>query len=165
MKKNTPSVQTDTFYHVYNRGINSEIIFKQGRNYNYFLSQYAKYIEPIADTFAYCLMSNHFHLLVQTKTEEEILAYFSRRGIKTPKTAEFHISNQFAKLFNSYTQSINRAVGRTGSLFEEPFRRVEVTNDSYYSHLIAYIHQNPQHHGFVNDFRDYPYSSITVCWM
>lgn len=47
-------------YHIYNRGNNGETIFPEERNYGYFLQLYEKYISSIADTFAYCLMPNHF---------------------------------------------------------------------------------------------------------
>lgn len=61
------------YYHIYNRGINSENLFKESRNYEYFLTLHTKHIEPIAETFAWCLLKNHFHLLVRVKTFEEIL--------------------------------------------------------------------------------------------
>ena len=53
------------YYHIYNRGINGEVIFREERNYPYFLQLYAKYITPIAETYAYCLLSNHFHFLLR----------------------------------------------------------------------------------------------------
>lgn len=52
------------FYHIFNRGINGENIFRAGIYYSYFLYLYQKYIVPAADTFAYCLLKNHFHFLV-----------------------------------------------------------------------------------------------------
>ena len=55
------------YYHIYNRGNNRENIFVEERNYPYFLKLYAQHIFPVADTFAYCLMRNHFHLLVHIK--------------------------------------------------------------------------------------------------
>jgi hypothetical protein len=48
---------------------------------------------------------------------------------------------------------------RSGALFEAPFKRIEVEEESYFTHLIAYIHSNPQKHKIVADFRDYLYSS------
>ena len=60
------------FYHIYNRGINSCDIFTETANYEYFLGLYDKYISSIADTYAWVLMKNHFHLLVRVKDEEEI---------------------------------------------------------------------------------------------
>ena len=68
-------------------------------------------------------------------------------------------SQQFGNLFNAYAKAINKAYRRTGSLFENPFGRIPVTSDAYFGRLVAYIHQNPQKHRFVDDFRAWPYSS------
>ncbi len=68
-------------------------------------------------------------------------------------------SQAFSNLFNAYTKSINRAYGRTGSLFEKSFRRIEVTAPQYCMRLVHYIHWNPHKHGFVENYRDWPYSS------
>ena len=62
-------------------------------------------------------------------------------------------------MFNAYTKAINKAYGRTGSLFEERFGRIQVTSERYFMNLIFYIHFNPQKHRFVTDFRDWPWSS------
>ena len=134
------------YYHIYNRGNNRENIFIEERNYAYFLKLYAQYIEPNADTFAYCLMRNHFHLLVAIK---------DLTGLKEP-------SQYFSNLFNSYAKAINKAYQRTGALFQRPFGRIEITSDAYFLVLTAYIHQNPQRHGFVKDFRSWPYSSYSA---
>ena len=69
-------------------------------------------------------------------------------------------SKHFSNLFNAYTKAINKAYQRTGSLFEERFGRIEVTSETYFTHLIFYIHFNPQKHGFVKDFREWPWSSF-----
>ncbi len=67
--------------------------------------------------------------------------------------------NQFGHLFNSYTKAFNKKYNRTGSLFESPFRRKEITNENYFKYLIYYIHHNPVHHNFVDDMIEYPWSS------
>jgi putative transposase len=154
------ALQHGQYYHVYNRGNNRENVFVEERNYRYFLKLYANYIEPIADTYAYCLLRNHFHLLVRIKTVEEQEAMETLRVSETlmvfkPKKP----GQQFGNLFNAYAKAINKAYGRTGSLFQNPFGRTLVDSDAYFVHLIAYIHQNPQKHGFVDDFRVWPYSS------
>ncbi|MEY4902318.1 MAG: hypothetical protein RLZZ292_133 [Bacteroidota bacterium] len=166
MKKNTEALLPETFYHIYNRGINGEQIFKKEKNYAYFLQQYAKYIEPIATTYAYVLMGNHFHFLIKTKTETESRANVKKTqktpfvvGDKPEKTIEFINSNQFAKCFNSYVQSINIQEKRTGSLFEDQFRRIPLEYNDYILYMFYYIHFNPQKHGFVTDFRTYSHSS------
>jgi putative transposase len=147
-----PPLLYDTYYHIYNRGINRENIFIEERNYEYFLKLFAKHIEPVADTFAFCLLRNHFHLLVRTKSIEETLTVS-----QTPRMLE--PSKKFSDFFNAYAKAINKAYGRTGSLFQHPFGRVLVTSDRQFYQVIAYIHQNPQKHRFVDDFRDWKYSS------
>ena len=69
---NTIPLEYGKYYHVYNRGINSCELFSEKANYEYFLRLYDKYIPLIANTYAWCLMGNHFHLLVRIKEEKEI---------------------------------------------------------------------------------------------
>jgi putative transposase len=169
MKTNIEPLQPDSFYHVYNRGINGENIFKEDRNYSYFLQRYAHYIEPFAETYAYCLLKNHFHILIHTRSEENIRAYYSKEQILLKdgtfqskhheKSIQWILGNAFASFFKSYATSINNACNRTGSLFEEPFRRILVDDEDYFTELIYYIHHNPQKHGFVKNFKEYPHSS------
>jgi putative transposase len=169
----------DTYYHIYNRGINRENIFVQERNYAHFQNLYIKYIEPVADTFAYCLLRNHFHLLVRIKSESEILEYektlkvstlrqhhagqnnFASMNISLPSKPLGSLlpSKKFSDFFNAYAKAINNVYGRTGSLFQHPFGRVMITSDVQFFRVIAYIHQNPQKHGFVDDFRNWKYTS------
>ena len=129
-------------YHIYNRGINSESIFKEKRNYYYFLKKYEEYCSGILETYAYALLENHFHLMIKVKQNESL-----------------NTSRQLSHFFNCYAQSINKAYNRHGKLFEEPFRRKLVDHENYFTSLIYYIHFNPQHHGFVNDFRDWEFTS------
>jgi REP element-mobilizing transposase RayT len=69
------SLQPDMYYHIFNRGINGENIFREERNYQYFLDLYAKHIDPVAETFAYSLLKNHFHMLIKVRSDSEMLAY------------------------------------------------------------------------------------------
>jgi len=147
MSKPVP-LQYGKYYHIYNRGNNRENIFFEKRNYRHFLELYAKHIVPIADTCVYCLLRNHFHFLVRIKTVEE------QETLRVLKP-----SQQFGNLFNAYAKAINKAYNRTGSLFQNPFGRIEVDSDAYFTWLVIYIHQNPQKHGLVDDFRTWPHSS------
>mgnify|MGYP001766767172 CR=1 FL=1 len=136
------------------------------------MNLYAKYIEPIADTHAFCLLRNHFHVSLKTKTKEEIFSNIEilkvsetfRISGKKPIEAflEGYLSQQFSNFFNAYSKAINTAYGRTGSLFQHPFGRVPILNEGQFWHVIAYIHQNPQKHGFVKDFRDWKWSSYRI---
>lgn len=142
--KAPPLLIPGEYYHIYNRGNNREDIFHAPRNYAYFLTLYAKYTAPVAETYAYCLLKNHFHLLV-----------------KIYATAT-NPSQAFSNFFNAYARSFNRMYGRTGALFQRPFGRRHITRDAYFTQVIQYIHHNPQKHGFVSDFREWPYSSYPV---
>ena len=73
-----------------------------------------------------------------------------------------YVSDQFSNFFNAYAKTIDKAYGRTGSLFQYPFGRVPITTDHQFWNVIAYIHKNPQKHGFVKDFRDWKYTSYRV---
>ncbi|MCJ7531434.1 MAG: hypothetical protein MUO64_10445 [Anaerolineales bacterium] len=79
--------------------------------------------------------------------------------IKDLTDSPLNPSQHFSHLFNAYARTINTTYQRSGTLFQRPFSRILVSSDSYSLQLIAYIHQNPQKHGFVKDFRDWPYSS------
>ncbi|MCW2120029.1 hypothetical protein [Flavobacterium sp. 7A] len=151
-------IEYGNYYHIYNRGNNGIDIFLSIENYNHFLKLYAKYIEPIAETFAWCLLKNHFHILVRIKEENEIInEELSYTTTEIPKV--INPSRQFSHLFNAYTQSVNKRHNRTGSLFEATFERKLVTSEHYFKQLIFYIHNNPVHHGFVTDMKLYPWSS------
>jgi REP element-mobilizing transposase RayT len=153
------------YYHIYNRGNNKENIFLEDRNYLFFLDLYKHYIEEVADTLAYCLMKNHFHLLVCIKSIDGQNEYYeklrSERDEKPFKSLK-NPTQQFSNFFNSYAKSFNKVYNRTGSLFQKPFRRNEITSNQYFSNLIFYIHYNPQKHGFVSNYKDYPYSSYNI---
>lgn len=140
-----PALEPGLFYHIYNRGNGGENIFRETRNYNYFLTLHSKHIPRVADTYAYCLLKNHFHLLVRIKPAEVL------KGIKPER--------QFSNWFSAYAQAYNIRYQRHGSLFQRPFRRIPVLTDSYLVNLVHYIHRNPQKHGFVSDFREWEYSS------
>jgi hypothetical protein len=173
----------NTYYHIYNRGVNREDIFVEERNYDLFLRLFEKHLVPVCDLFAYCLLKNHFHVSVRIKSEEEILVTKKTLKVSTPgtlpgmpdptspasrveclqrrplgfdpsKLGSRYVSDQFSNFFNAYAKTINKAYERTGSLFQHPFGRVPITTDRQFWNVIAYIHQNPQKHRFVKDFRD-----------
>jgi REP element-mobilizing transposase RayT len=155
----------DTYYHIYNRGNNRENIFIEERNYEYFMGLYAKYIEPVAETFAYCLLRNHFHVLVRVKSVDEILMTlkvletFRVSGKEGKPLGSDYPSKRFSNFFNAYAKAINKAYNRTGSLFQHPFGRVPVASEGQFFNAVRYIHQNPQKHKFVEDFREWKWSS------
>lgn len=150
MSTNPIPLEFGKTYHMFNRGNNRENIFPQQRNYAYFLELWWKHTFQIADTYAFGLMRNHFHVSIRIKGKEELAGL----EIKEP-------SQYFANFFNAYARGLNNATGRSGALFERPFERILVADDNHLRRLIVYIHQNPQKHKFVDDFRDWPYTSYT----
>jgi len=164
MKQYEITLETGKYYHIYNRGINGTNLFFEERNYGFFLEKYSFYMCEVLETYVYCLLGNHFHLLVKVKDNLnlDLTGFKNLSGLNTNKglhAPHRMVSKKFSDFFNSYTKSINKAQSRTGGLFETPFKRKVVNSDTYFTHLIWYIHFNPQKHGFVSDFKDYPYSS------
>lgn len=159
-------LESDRYYHIYNHANGSDDIFTNDENYHFFLKKYEEYINPIADTYAYCLMPNHFHLLVKTKDENDIGAVYNHThnphnltGFQNLSGYEKFISKQFSNLFNSYTKALNKQTRRIGSLFQRPFKRKNINNEQYLKQLIIYIHTNPVHHGFTENTASWKYSS------
>ena len=72
MSQRIEPLEYGKYYHIYNRAVGKDILFRYHANYEHFLRLYDKYIEPVAETFAWCLMPNHLHLLVRIKEKEEI---------------------------------------------------------------------------------------------
>jgi REP element-mobilizing transposase RayT len=150
------------FYHVYNRGNNSENIFVEDKNYPFFLDKWGLYLDDYLDVLAYCLMPGHFHFLVQIKDKKE-LKEVAGKDLTGFKNLSGLLSKQFSKLFNSYAKSFNKVYDRNGNLFQRPFKRIEVDSRDYLIKLIHYIHHNPIHHEFTNNYDDWPYSSYKAC--
>lgn len=88
-----------------------------------------------------------------TKENVEVSKYNGQGAIR------LSASKQLSHFFNSYAQSINKANKRTGPLFESPFERKLIDDNSYLTSVIYYCHYNAQLHGFVNDFKDWEFSS------
>ena len=134
-------LEKDGYYHIYNRGINGCLIFLNDENKNFFLKQLSKYLVDKISIFGYCLMDNHFHLVIRLNEEEEI------------------VTQAFSNFFNSYAKSINTVYNRTGSLFQEHLQRNRVENEEYLKQLIVYVHLNPVKHKFDKSFETYLHSS------
>ncbi len=138
-------------------------MFRNEDNYFYFLKKYGACIPPIAETFAYCLLPNHLHLMVRIRDEETVLKFLHKRKpalkIDSPNLLHREISLQFSHLFNGYAQGFNRVHGRRGGLFVANFERKPVDSPQYFKRLMAYIHLNPVHHGIVSNLNDWRHSS------
>ncbi len=166
-------------YHIYNQGNNSRKIFFKRENYNYFIEKIKTYIKPYADILAWCLMPNHFHLMVLVK-EEEIPISSSDTMTLSHRITKRTINDSIAIMLRSYTRAINKQENFKGSLFKA-HTKAEcincfkgnslsfISNKMTPSHLITekqypqvcfnYIHQNPVKAKLVKKETDWEFSS------
>jgi len=157
-------VELGTIYHVFNRGNNRETIFKEPRNYNYFLEKFNKYLIDKVDVHAYCLMPNHFHFLLKIKEEfSQTSEVFKTSDVSSPKSRKLTpLEKAFKDFFITYAKAINKSYNRTGSLFQSKFKRKKIDTETYYSTAVAYIHQNPIEANLCKNFRGWKYSSYNA---
>ncbi|WP_417197055.1 transposase [Bizionia sp.] len=142
--------EAEHFFHLYNRGNNDENIFLEQENYSYFLVLMKKYLLSVADVYSYCLLPNHFHIIIKFKEEsqQEVGKNNSKISLHQP------ISN----MMNAYTKAINKRYNRRGSLFQEHLKRIKITEENYLRNLIIYVNTNSTHHQ-IEDYRTYKHSS------
>lgn len=131
----------ESYYHVYVRGANKQKIFLEAADYNYFyklLSRYLSVEHKVSTTgvayphfrnriklLSYCLMTNHFHLLVYQYDQVDLPAFMK-------------------SLMTSYSRYFNLKYKRTGPVFESRYKAVRIVNDQYLQHITRYIHLNPR---------------------
>jgi len=170
-------LEHDKVYHVFSRGNNKENLFNTNDDFHHFMQLYSIYIQPIAHTYAWCLMRNHFHFCIRIK-EENSIGYLDKSNskyqdlklkwrfyndIKTVTSNHFKPSpnTQLNHFLNAYATWYNVRHNRTGSLFQKNCNKKPVEDLSYLTQLIVYINMNPVKHGFVNFTGDYTWSSFT----
>ena len=140
-------IQPNTSYHIFNHGNGFENLFLHEANFHYFLEKYALYISPVAETYAYCLMPNHFHFIVRIREREVIeklvlgavdedeslskVRNFGKALTIDATAINRYLSMQFANLFSCYTQSFNKVYHRRGSLFIKNFKRELIADKSW----------------------------------
>jgi len=124
-------------YHIYNRGNNRQRIFFNNGNYEYFLKKCHHFLKPVCRIFAWCLMPNHFHFLIDV--DDKSLVPVKSGGISMPA-----ITNGFRLLQSSYAKGVNKQQNRTGNLFQQKTKAKLVSGqDDYTRTAFLYIHQNP----------------------
>ncbi len=170
-------LKPDTCYHIFNHANGFENIFKEDENYRFFIDKYQQYIAPVAETYAYCMMPNHFHLVVRIRRRDVIEELIRNKNNFSKVSFDFgkvriedevklnddviekFLSKQFSNLFSSYTQSFNRMYKRRGSLFIKNFKREAILDKEYFMNAVVYTHRNPIHHGFCRGYNDWSYTS------
>ena len=152
----------DNLYHVYNQGNDKQLIFSLVEDYFIFLRMIRKYISPHAEIIAYCLMPNHFHLLIYT--DERVAETIKQGGLLIDP-----LTNGFRKLLSGYARIYNKVNNKTGSLFRQKTKVKNLSLDTsgsdhnlqdYYFNCLHYIHQNPLRASIVNRLEDWEFSSF-----
>lgn len=139
-------VLPEKYYHIFNQAINNDFLFRENDDYQFFLLKIKELIIDYFELYAYCLLPNHFHLLLKPLWEVNSIHDSS-------------VNEKLRKLFQLYAQYYNKRYKRKGSLYLKPFRRLEIDTEAYLTYLVFYIHYNPQKHGIIGDYRVYDYSS------
>ena len=143
--------QSGNYYHIYNRGVDRKLIYKTRSNHLYFMRLWQRYMEGYLDVISYSLNANHFHFLVRVR-------HFNDAQLGGKSEHEL-VASRLKMLFRTYALAFNRNHGRTGSLFDGPFKRVLVEDSRNLSYLVQYIHVNPEKNKLVLDFRTWDWSS------
>ena len=151
-KQNTiRSYEVPAYYHVYNRGAHKDKIFLDNQDRAKFMALLARYLDPTdvsvradgvlyekssAKLIAYCLMGNHFHLLLFQEQDTT------------------DIQKLMSSVMTSYGMYFNLRYKRTGRLFEGPYQASHIDTELYLAHITRYIHLNPR------NYRTYKWSSL-----
>ena len=123
-------------YHIYNQGNNKQKIFFIKENYYFFIGKIKTHVLQFADILAWCLMPNHFHIMVYVNYPELIAGVTDNCSETHPMTSSHRMSaplslnNSIAILLRSYTRAINKQENRTGSLFKPHTKAECLTNSS-----------------------------------
>ena len=142
------SFKANAFYHLYLSGEHPHVLFESASAYEQFLQAYATLITPVADTYAYCLLPNHFHFFIRVRTLREQVRRWVEAGQAEANFRPKLPQSQFDSLFTPYRAQLQTAP-----------TTIEVTQRQHFTYLIRYIHQNPTLHNVCDNFRDWRYSS------
>lgn len=163
------SIRMGNYYHIYNRGAGKRNIFRCNRDFSEFIHKYYFYLFPAIQSFAWCLLNNHFHALIRVRTHVDQAALYRQmpeiyktnelHGRLDPAIKPYNASQQLSHLMNSYTRYFNKKYNSSGKLIEGPLKRKRVIDENNFNNLICYIHRNPIHHGISKYYTDYRFSS------
>lgn len=133
----------ESYYHVYNRGVNKRTIFKDNADYVVFLGLLKRYLgegtsanrngvvfpsyKGKIELLAFCLMPNHFHLLIYQHHKDAMMMFMKSLGV-------------------AYSMYFNKKNKRTGPLFGQRYKASRITRNEYLLHISRYIHLNPKNY-------------------
>lgn len=146
MNSKIQDIESGKFYHVYNRAIGGELLFHSEKDYLHWLDLLKRYLLPVCEIHAYCLLPNHYHLIVRVNAN----------------TNPGSFSKSMSNAANAFTKWANLTHNRKGGLFMTPFKRKLIENDAYLTWCLWYIHRNPLHHQYTSNWQTWKYSSYSA---
>ncbi len=169
-KKYLVDFSPERFFHVYNRTNNYELLFRGPHNKTHFLNLAEERLSYLLDFYSWCLLPNHFHFQVKTKSIESALDHLSKiastkltlteaRFLRGERSFEELTLRAWTAVFQSYTEGFNTMYKRKGNLFYSSCKRVDIESEEHFRKSMVYIHTNPVKHGLIEDFRQYEWSS------
>jgi len=157
------SLSPKKFYNI-NYFNENDKLFMQEKNYNFFLNKYFYYFQPIAETFAYCLLPNGFEILLKTKEEKEFSSFlnFEINENNTKFYEKFiskYISQQFDNLFIDYQNEYNSIFGEKKLFFEKNLEINSIKTKEDFTNTVKKIHLKPISQSFAKNIEDWQFSS------
>ena len=162
--------QPEGIYHVFNHAVGWDNLFITAGNYDYFIKKYVEKLNEVVDTLAYCLLPNHFHFVIRTKNEDQLLSFLERKkekkpGLKIPnglskeELTHYIVHRQFHNFLGGYAKAFNKQFFRKGSLVRQNTRRKIVMEADYLINVIRYTNINIVLHQYVENIDEWPYTS------
>ena len=157
------SLSPKKFYHFiyYNE---NEKLFGQEKNYQFFLNKYFYYFQPIAETFAYCLLPNGFEILLKTKEEKDFSSFFNFEiaGNNSKFYEKFiskYINQQFDNLFIDYQNEYNSIFGEKKLFFEKNIEIKSIQTKEDFTNTVKNIHLKPINLNLAKNIEEWEFSS------
>lgn len=157
----------DAFYHIYNRSSHSNNIFHDVEDYNFFINRYKKYFSNFFDTYAYCLLPNHYHFLIKVKKEKDFRPKL--QFVKITNTINLYlkgeismnelVEDQFRRFHSSYALTLNNKHNTRGQVFMNRHKRILEESEAKVEYILCYIHHNPIHHNFCTNYTEWRFNS------
>ena len=162
-----------SYYHIVCKSIDGLILFNEEKDYRVFKERFKQFTSAFFEVWAYNLIPNHTHHIIKTRPAQEIaetISGFQKEeqskamlrfldAIKDENSFDEMIERQMNSLLVSYANYCNNKRGRKGGIFQKPFKRIRIEDDSHLQEAIIYTNANAQKHKLVRDFKEHPYSS------
>ena len=153
------------YFHLYNRGCNRDLIFFKDEHYHLLLGKIKdNYLRFNLRVIAYCLMPNHYHLMLGVPVDEPSEGRLNnlspeKNSFLRPSEGSIAISKFMQRIFNGYVQAVNFEMQRKGTLFESRYKSIYISKEEYLLQLVRYIHVNPVLAGLCVNPEDWEYSN------